>query len=46
MVPQCIVPVTDKPQREPDNEQKDRSGVSDKREAQRGKHGNNQSCGT
>ncbi len=46
MVPQRIVPVTDKPQREPDHEQKDRSGVADKREVQRGKRGNNQSCGT
>jgi PIN domain len=46
MVPQRIVPVTDKPQREPDHEQKDRSGVADQREVQRGKRGNNQSCGT
>jgi len=35
MVAQRIVPVTDKPQREPDQEQKDRSGVADKREVQR-----------
>lgn len=39
MVAQRTVPVTDKPQREPDHEQKDRSGVADKREVQRGKLG-------